>query len=196
MGSEMCIRDRKRIIVGISGASGVIYGIRLLEMLKEINAVESHLVMTNGAKLNITLESDFEPKSVEALADVVHSDKNLGASIASGSYETEGMIIAPCSMKTLSGVANSYAANLIVRAADVVLKEGRKLIIVPRETPLHLGHIDLLRKVSMMGAHVVPPNPAFYNHPESIDDIINHTVGRVLDLIGVDNEVVSRWKGV
>ena len=186
----------KRIIVGISGASGVIYGIRLLEMLKEINAVESHLVMTNGAKLNITLESDFEPKSVEALADVVHSDKNLGASIASGSYETEGMIIAPCSMKTLSGVANSYAANLIVRAADVVLKEVRKLIIVPRETPLHLGHIDLLRKVSMMGAHVVPPNPAFYNHPESIDDIINHTVGRVLDLIGVDNEVVSRWKGV
>ena len=122
----------KRIIVGISGASGVIYGIRLLEMLKEINAVESHLVMTNGSKLNITLESDFEPKSVEALADVVHSDKNLGASIASGSYETEGMIIAPCSMKTLSGVANSYAANLIVRAADVVLKEGRKLIIVPR----------------------------------------------------------------
>ena len=186
----------KRIIIGISGASGVFYGIRLLEMLKEINAVESHLVMTNGAKLNITLESDFEPKSVEALADVVHSDKNLGASIASGSYETEGMIIAPCSMKTLSGVANSYAANLIVRAADVVLKEGRKLIIVPRETPLHLGHIDLLRKVSMMGAHVVPPNPAFYNHPESIDDIINHTVGRVLDLIGVDNEVVSRWKGV
>ena len=186
----------KRIIVGISGASGVIYGIRLLEMLKEIASVESHLVLTSGAKLNISLESDFEPKSVEALADVVHSDKNLGASIASGSYETEGMIIAPCSMKTLSGVANSYAANLIVRAADVVLKEGRKLIIVPRETPLHLGHIDLLKKVSLMGAHVVPPNPAFYNHPESIDDIINHTVGRVLDLIGIDNKAVSRWKGV
>ena len=186
----------KRIIVGISGASGVIYGIRLLEMLKDIDDVESHLVMTNGAKLNITLESDFEPKSVEKLADVVHSDKNLGASIASGSYETEGMIIAPCSMKTLSGVANSYAANLIVRAADVVLKEGRSLIIIPRETPHHLGHIDLLRKVSLMGAHVVPPNPAFYNHPKSVDDIVNHTVGRVLDLIGVDNEVVSRWKGV
>ena len=129
----------KRIIVGISGASGVIYGIRLLEMLKEINAVESHLVMTNGAKLNITLESDFEPKSVEALADVVHSDKNLGASIASGSYETEGMIIAPCSMKTLSGVANSYAANLIVRAADVVLKEGRKLIISSKRDTTSLG---------------------------------------------------------
>ena len=136
----------KRIIVGISGASGVIYGIRLLEMLKEIESVESHLVLTSGAKLNISLESDFEPKSVEALADVVHSDKNLGASIASGSYETEGMIIAPCSMKTLSGVANSYAANLIVRAADVVLKERRKLIIVPRETPLHLGPLIFLKK--------------------------------------------------
>ena len=186
----------KRIIVGISGASGVIYGIRLLEMLKEINAVESHLVMTNGAKLNITLESDFEPKSVEALADVVHSDKNLGASIASGSYETEGMIIAPCSMKTLSAVVNSYAANLIVRAADVILKEKRQLIIIPRETPLHLGHTELFYKASLMGAHIVPPNPAFYNNPESIDDIINHTVGRVLDLAGVDNDVVKRWKGV
>ena len=186
----------KRLIVGISGASGVIYGIRLLEMLKEIKGVESHLVMTNGAKLNISLETDFDSKAVEELADVVHNDKNLGASIASGSYETEGMIIAPCSMKTLSAVANSYAANLIVRAADVVLKERRSLIIIPRETPLHLGHIDLLRKVSLMGAHVVPPNPAFYNDPKSIDDIINHTVGRVLDLIGIDNDVVSRWKGV
>ena len=130
------------------------------------------------------------------MADVVHNDKNLGATIASGSYETEGMIIAPCSMKTLSGIANSYAANLIVRAADVILKEKRNLIIIPRETPLHLGHIDLLRKVSLMGAHVVPPNPAFYNNPKTIDDIVNHTVGRVLDLIGIDNEVVSRWKGV
>jgi 4-hydroxy-3-polyprenylbenzoate decarboxylase len=186
----------KRIIVGISGASGVIYGIRLLEMLKQIDDVESHLVLTNGAKLNISLESEFEPKQVESLADVVHNDKNLGATIASGSYETEGMIIAPCSMKTLSGIANSYAANLIVRAADVILKEKRNLIIIPRETPLHLGHIDLLRKVSLMGAHVVPPNPAFYNNPKTIDDIVNHTVGRVLDLIGIDNEVVSRWKGV
>jgi 4-hydroxy-3-polyprenylbenzoate decarboxylase len=186
----------KRIIVGISGASGVIYGIRLLEMLKQMDDVESHLVLTNGAKLNISLESEFEPKQVESLADVVHNDKNLGATIASGSYETEGMIIAPCSMKTLSGIANSYAANLIVRAADVILKEKRNLIIIPRETPLHLGHIDLLRKVSLMGAHVVPPNPAFYNNPKTIDDIVNHTVGRVLDLIGIDNEVVSRWKGV
>ena len=186
----------KRIIVGISGASGVIYGIRLLEMLKQMDDVESHLVLTNGAKLNISLESEFETKQVESLADVVHNDKNLGATIASGSYETEGMIIAPCSMKTLSGIANSYAANLIVRAADVILKEKRNLIIIPRETPLHLGHIDLLRKVSLMGAHVVPPNPAFYNNPKTIDDIVNHTVGRVLDLIGIDNEVVSRWKGV
>ena len=185
----------KRIIVGISGASGVIYGIRLLEMLKEIKGVESHLVMTNGAKLNISLETDFDSKAVEELADVVHNDKNLGASIASGSYETEGMIIAPCSMKTLSAVANSYAANLIVRAADVVLKERRSLIIIPRETPLHLGHIDLLRKVSLMGAHVVPPNPAFYNDPKSIDDMVDFVVARILDQIGLKHSIGKRWTG-
>ena len=185
-----------RLIIGISGASGVIYGIRLLEMLKDVEDIETHLVVTNGGKLNISLETDFDLKDIEQMADVVHSDRNLGASIASGSFETTGMIIAPCSMKTLSAVVNSYAANLIVRAADVILKEKRQLIIIPRETPLHLGHTELFYKASLMGAHIVPPNPAFYNNPESIDDIINHTVGRVLDLAGVDNDVVKRWKGV
>jgi 4-hydroxy-3-polyprenylbenzoate decarboxylase len=190
------MEDMNRLIIGISGASGVIYGIRLLQMLQEVEDIETHLVVTKGGKLTISLETDFSIKDIEQLADVVHSDRNLGASIASGSFETSGMIIAPCSMKTLSAVVNSFATNLIVRAADVILKEKRQLIIIPRETPLHLGHTELLYKASLMGANIVPPNPAFYNNPKSIDDIINHTVGRVLDLAGVDNDVVKRWKGV
>ncbi|SUZ98181.1 uncharacterized protein METZ01_LOCUS51035 [marine metagenome] len=185
-----------RLIIGISGASGIIYGIRVLQILKGIDDIETHLVVTKGGKLNISLESDLDLKEIESMADVVHNDRNLGASIASGSFETSGMIIAPCSMKTLSGIVNSYATNLIVRAADVILKETRQLIIVPRETPLHLGHTELLYKASLMGADIVPPNPAFYNHPKTIDDIVNHTVGRVLDLAGVDNDVVKRWQGV
>ena len=186
----------KRIIIGISGASGVIYGIRMLEILKDIPDIETHLVITSGAKLNISLETDFEIKDIKGLANVVHNNRNLAASIASGSFQTEAMIVIPCSMRTLSGIATSYASNLIVRAADVVLKEKRKLIVVPRETPLHAGHCELLYKVSLMGAYIVPPNPAFYNHPESIDDIINHTVGRILDLIELDPEIVQRWQGV
>ena len=186
----------KRIIIGISGASGVIYGIRMLEILKDIPDIETHLVITSGAKLNISLETDFEIKDIKGLANVVHNNRNLAASIASGSFQTEAMIVIPCSMRTLSGIATSYASNLIVRAADVVLKEKRKLIVVPRETPLHTGHCELLHKISLMGAYVVPPNPAFYNHPESIDDIINHTVGRILDLIELDPEIVQRWQGV
>jgi 4-hydroxy-3-polyprenylbenzoate decarboxylase len=186
----------KRIIIGISGASGVIYGIRMLEILKDTPGIETHLVITSGAKLNISLETDFEIKDIKGLANVVHNNRNLAASIASGSFQTEAMIVIPCSMRTLSGIATSYASNLIVRAADVVLKEKRKLIVVPRETPLHTGHCELLHKVSLMGAYIVPPNPAFYNHPESIDDIINHTVGRILDLIELDPEIVQRWQGV
>ena len=186
----------KRVIIGISGASGVIYGIRMLEILKDIPDIETHLVITSGAKLNISLETDFEIKDIKGLANVVHNNRNLAASIASGSFQTEAMIVIPCSMRTLSGIATSYASNLIVRAADVVLKEKRKLIVVPRETPLHTGHCELLHKVSLMGAYIVPPNPAFYNHPESIDDIINHTVGRILDLIELDPEIVQRWQGV
>ncbi|MBT8442902.1 MAG: UbiX family flavin prenyltransferase [Gammaproteobacteria bacterium] len=184
-----------RLIIGMSGASGVIYGIRLLEVLKALPEVETHLVMSNGAKLNVALETDWQVKAVEALADVVHSDQNLAATIASGSYVTDGMIIAPCSMKTLSGVVNSFADNLVVRAADVVLKEQRRLVIVPRETPLHVGHCRLMHEAAQMGSVIVPPMPAFYNDPQSVDDIINHTVGRLIDLFGVDSGLVQRWQG-
>jgi 4-hydroxy-3-polyprenylbenzoate decarboxylase len=184
-----------RLIVGISGASGVIYGIRLLEALKTISDLETHLILSKGAKLNISIETQWQVKQVEALADVVHSDQNLAATIASGSYPTDGMVIVPCSMKTLSGVVNSYAESLLVRAADVVLKERRQLVLVPRETPLHVGHCRLLLQAAEMGAMMVPPMPAFYNDPETVNDIIDHTVGRLLDLFGVDSGLVKRWQG-
>jgi 4-hydroxy-3-polyprenylbenzoate decarboxylase len=184
-----------RLIVGISGASGVIYGIRMLEVLKDQPDVETHLVISNGAKLNISLETDWDVKDVEALADEVHSDQNLAATIASGSFKTGGMVVAPCSMKTLSGVVNSYADTLIVRAADVILKENRQLVLMPRETPLHAGHCRLLHEAALMGISIAPPMPAFYNNPQSIDDLINHNVGRVLDLFDIDNSIVKRWAG-
>jgi 4-hydroxy-3-polyprenylbenzoate decarboxylase len=185
-----------RLIIGITGASGVIYGIRLLETLRSTPGVETHLVISSGARLNIELETDRNIKEIEALADVVHNDRNLAASISSGSCLTDGMVIVPCSMKTLSGVVNSFADNLIVRAADVVLKEHRRLVLVPRESPLHVGHTRLLHEAALMGAVICPPMPAFYNHPGSVDDIINHTVGRILDLFGLDSDLVRRWKGL
>lgn len=184
-----------RLIVAISGASGVVYGIRMLEVLKEQPDVETHLVISNGGKLNIALETDWDLKAVEALADEVHSDQNLAATVASGSFKTGGMVVAPCSMKTLSGIVNSYADTLVARAADVVLKERRPLVLMPRETPLHAGHCRMLHEAAQMGALIAPPMPAFYNNPQSIDDLINHNVGRVLDLFGLDNEIVKRWAG-
>jgi 4-hydroxy-3-polyprenylbenzoate decarboxylase len=184
-----------RLIVGITGASGVIYGIRLLQTLRAMSDVETHLVISSDARLNITLETEWDTRGVEALADVVHSDRNLAASISSGSYLTGGMAVVPCSMKTLSGVVNSYADNLIVRAADVVLKEQRRLVLVPRESPLHVGHTRLLHEAALMGAILCPPMPAFYSSPKSVDDIINHTVGRILDLFGLDSGLVRRWQG-
>ena len=184
-----------RLIIGISGASGVIYGIRLLEALREAPEVETHVVLSSGGKVNIALESDWKVRDVEALADVVYSDSDVAATIASGSFRTGGMIVAPCSMKTLSAITNSYAANLLVRAADVTLKENRKLVLVPRETPLHAGHLRLMREVALMGAVVAPPVPGFYAKPETVDDIINHTVGRIMDLFGLDTGLVRRWPG-
>ena len=184
-----------RLIVGMSGASGVIYGIRMLEVLKTIAEVETHLIISNGAKLNISIETDWSVKEVEALAEVVHNDHNLAASVSSGSFKTDGMIVLPCSMKTLSGIVTSYADTLIVRAADVVLKEHRRLVIVPRETPLHVGHCKLLYEAAMNGTIIAPPMPAFYNDPETLDDIINHTTGRLMDLFGLNNDFVKRWKG-
>lgn len=184
-----------RLIVGISGASGVIYGIRLLEVLKGHREVETHLIVSNGGKLNISLETALSARQVEKLADVVHSDQNLAATIASGSFHTDGMVIAPCSMKTLSGIVNSYADTLMVRAADVVLKERRRLVLVPREMPLHEGHCRLMHEAARMGAVIAPPMPAFYNDPKTVDDIVNHTVGRLLDLFAIDSGIVKRWRG-
>ena len=177
----------KRLIVGMSGSSAVIYGIRLLEKLAKRDDIEVHLVISQAAKMTIGIETDYSIDQVEALADEVHSCKNIGASIASGSFKTAGMVVVPCSMKTLSGIANSYADNLIVRAADVVLKERRRLVIVPRETPLHVGHCELMLKVSQIGAILCPPAPAFYTQPKTVDDIIDHSVARILDLFDIED---------
>ena len=185
----------KKIIIGMSGASGLIYGIRLLEVLKSDPAVETHLVMTASARLNISLETDWQADAVMAMADEVHSVKDLAASIASGSFRTDGMIVAPCSMKTLSAIVHSYADNLLTRAADVMLKERRRLVLMPRETPLHVGHCELLLKACQLGAIVAPPMPALYARPKTIDDMINHNVGRVLDLFDIESGLVRRWQG-
>lgn len=185
----------KRLIVGMSGSSAVIYGIRLLEKLAKYDDVEVHLVVSQAAKMTIGIETDYTADQVEALADVVHNCKNIGASIASGSFKTAGMVVVPCSMKTLSAIANSYADNLIVRAADVVLKERRRLVIVPRETPLHIGHCELMLKVSQIGAILCPPAPAFYTQPKTVEDIIDHSVARILDLFDLEDADTKRWDG-
>ena len=184
-----------RLIVGMSGASGVIYGVRLLEVLKAESNVETHLVMSDSARMNINLETDWSAKDVLALADHVYSNRDISASIASGSFGTDGMIVVPCAIKTLSAITNSYADSLIVRAADVVLKECRRLVLVPRETPLHTGHCELLYRASQLGAIIAPPMPAHYIKPQSVDDLINHHVGRILDLFSIDCGFVKRWKG-
>lgn len=185
-----------RLIIGISGASGVVYGIRLLEALRDNDDVETHLVMSTTGRMNISLETDRKPNSVEKLADFVHRNNDVGATIASGSFQCDGMIVAPCSMKTLSAIVHSYADNLLCRAADVMLKERRRLVLVPRESPLHMGHCRLLLQASEMGIDIAPPVPAFYTRPQSVDDIVDHTVGRLLDLVGIDSGLVKRWSGV
>jgi 4-hydroxy-3-polyprenylbenzoate decarboxylase len=185
----------RRLIVGISGSSGVIYGIRLLEILRKQEGIETHLVMSGTGKMNVGIETGYSVRAVEALADVVHRHNDVAATISSGSFHTEGMIVAPCSMKTLSAIVHSYSDNLLVRAADVVLKEGRKLVLMPRESPLHLGHCKLLYEAARMGAVIAPPMPAHYNRPETVDDIVNHSAGRVLDHFGIDPGVVRRWSG-
>jgi 4-hydroxy-3-polyprenylbenzoate decarboxylase len=185
----------KRLVIGMSGSSGVIYGIRMLEVLAKDPEVETHLILSQAAKMNIGIETEWSVADVEALADEVHNNKNIGASIASGSYKTAGMIVVPCSMKTLSGIANSYAENLIIRAADVMLKERRQLVIVPRESPLHTGHCELMLKASQIGAIICPPSPAFYTSPKTVDDIINHSVARVLDLFDIESDRLQRWQG-
>jgi 4-hydroxy-3-polyprenylbenzoate decarboxylase len=186
----------RRLIIGITGASGVIYGIRLLQVLKHGGDIESHLVMSAAAKATIAQETEWKISDVEALASVVHNPNDIGASIASGSFVTMGMVIVPCSIKTLSAIANSYSADLMSRAADVGLKEGRPLILCVRETPLHLGHLRLMTHAAEIGATILPPIPAFYGQPTTIDDIIDGTVGRILLRLGIDNELYTKWKGM
>ena len=185
----------KKIIVGISGASGVIYGVRLLEKLREAGGVETHLVMSQTAPMNLKYETDWSLADVRALADVCYKVNDVAAAIASGSFKTDGMVVAACSMKTLSGIAHSYADNLLMRAADVCLKDRRPLILMPRETPLHAGHCKLLYEASMLGAIIAPPMPAMYTRPQTVDDIIDHSVGRVLDLLDIECDFVKRWSG-
>lgn len=184
---------KQRVIVGLTGASGVIYGIRMLEHLARIDDVETHLVVSDGGRITIPIETRYKLQDVFDLADHVHRAENLAASIASGSFRTAGMVVVPCSVKTLSGIVNSYADNLVARAADVCLKEGRKLILVVRETPLHKGHLELMVRAADYGATILPPVPAFYHQPQTIDDLIDHTVGKICDALGLETDLFQRW---
>jgi len=183
----------RKLIVGISGATGAIYGVRILDVLSKIEDIETHLVMTRAAKMTIQVETPHSAKEVEAMADVVHDINNVGASISSGSFRTEGMVIAPCSMKSLGGIAHSIGGDLLVRAADVILKERKRLVLVARETPLHLGHLESMAAVTRMGAVIFPPVPAFYHRPKTLDDVINQTVTRILDQFNIDVNLFERW---
>jgi len=183
----------RRLIVGLSGATGAIYGIRMLDVLSKVDDVETHLVLTRAAKMTIQVETPYSVKDVESLADHVHDINNVGASIASGSFRTEGMVIIPCSMKSMGGIALSVGGDLLVRAADVVLKERKTLVLVTRETPLHLGHLESMVSLTRMGAIIFPPVPAFYHRPKTLDDVINQTVTRVLDQFDIDLQLFQRW---
>jgi len=190
----MTTKHKQRLIVGISGASGVIYGVRILELLRDQD-IETHLVMSKSAEMTLAYETDLKPKDVRALASVHHAVSDIGAAISSGSFPTMGMVIAPCSIKTMSEIATGVTSTLLSRAADVVLKERRRLVLALRETPLHSGHLRTMTSLADMGAVVAPIVPAFYTRPKTVDDIVNHTVGRLLDLFGIDTKVVKRWQG-
>ena len=187
--------DSQHVVVAITGASGSIYGIKTLELLRAMKNVETHLVITASAKSTINIETDYSSLEIENLADHVHGSRDIGASIASGSFQTCGMIVAPCSIKSLSAIANSFGADLVSRAADVTLKERRPLVLMVRETPFHLGHLRLMVKATEMGAVAYPPIPAFYNKPDSIDDLIDHSVGRALEHLGFEITTLKRWDG-
>ncbi|BBB63199.1 flavin prenyltransferase UbiX [Undibacterium sp. KW1] len=186
----------KRLIVAITGATGAIYGVRLLQVLRNISGVESHLLISEAGVLNLHQEMDLKRKDVEALADVVHNVRDVGASIASGSFLSDGMIIAPCSMKTLAAVAHGLSDNLITRAADVVLKERRRLVMMVRETPFNLAHLRNMTAVTEMGGIIFPPLPGFYHRPQSIEEMVDHTLGRVLDMFALPHELTPRWQGL
>lgn len=187
----------KRLIIGISGASGAVYGVRMLEVLKPLADVETHLVVSKAARQTLSLETDYSLRDVQLLADVMHDERDIAASISSGSFRTHGMVILPCSMKTLSGIVNSYTDGLLTRSADVVLKERRPLVLCVRETPFHLGHLRLMTQAAEMGAVIMPPLPAFYHRPQSLMDIIDQTVNRVLDQfdITLPQSLFTRWSG-
>lgn len=185
-----------RLIVGISGSSGAIYGIRTVQALARFDDIETHLVISDGARATIEYETPYEIDEVEAMADITYDVRALGSAIASGTFLTDGMVVAPCSIRTLSSIANCACDNLLARAADVCLKERRKLVLVVRETPLHLGHLDLMRDVSAAGAVILPPVPGFYTRPQTIDDIVDHTVTKVCDQFGVDVGLIDRWTGL
>jgi flavin prenyltransferase len=191
---EQKIMRKPRLIVGISGASGIIYGIRLLELLRE-SEIETHLIMSRNAQITLTYETDFKVTDIEKLASVVYSNQDLGAACSSGSYRTLGMVVAPCSIKTMSEIATGNTANLISRAADVALKERRRVVLLLRETPLHLGHIRSMAAVTEAGAIVYPPVPAFYSRPKTIIEMVDQTVGRIFDLFDIDLGLVKRWDG-
>jgi 4-hydroxy-3-polyprenylbenzoate decarboxylase len=182
----------KRIVVGISGASGVTYGVRLLKLLKETD-YETHVIISDSGRLNIKIETAYQPDEVEAMADYVYEHNDVAASLASGSFLTDGMVVVPCTIKTLSGIANSYNENLLIRAADVTLKEKRKLVLVVRETPLHKGHLRLMTLAADMGAHILPPVPSFYHQPKTIEDIIDQTIGKIFDFFGIEHDLFKRW---
>ena len=183
----------RRVIVGISGASGAIFGIRALEALKAVDDIETHLVMSPSAGRTIAEETDWMVKDVQALADVVHFHADIGAPLSSGSFITAGMLVAPCSIKSLSGIVHSYNDNLLTRAADVCLKERRPLVLLVRETPLHLGHLEMMAQAVRYGATVLPPMPAFYNRPRSIDEVIDHIIGKAFDQMGIEHRLFRRW---
>lgn len=185
---------KKRIIIGISGASGVIYGVRCLQLLKQTD-YETHLIISKAGMLNIEIETPYKPAEVLSMADFVHDHNNTAAPISSGSFLTAGMVVVPCTIKSLSGIANSYTDNLLVRAADVVLKEKRRLCLVVRETPLHKGHLRLLGMAADMGAHILPPVPSFYHKPKTIEDIIDQTIGKIFDYFGIEHDLFTRWTG-
>jgi len=195
-GAPLPSPQKRRLVVAITGATGAVYGVRLLQVLRPLPSIETHLMVSDAGVLSLYQELDMNRKQVEALAHVVHSVRDVGACIASGSYESEGMVIAPCSMKTLAAVAHGFSDNLISRSADVMLKERRRLVLMVRETPFNLAHLRNMTSVTEMGGIIFPPMPAFYQRPRSVEDLIDHTVGRVLDLFSIPHQLAPRWQGM
>ena len=188
--------SRPRLIVGISGASGAVIGVRLLSTLRSLGTIETHLIVSPSGAITLAQETALSRSDLDAMADVVHNVRDIGACVASGSFQTMGMVIAPCSMKTLASVAHGFSDNLLTRAADVILKERRRLVLVARETPLHLAHLRNMMAATEMGAIVMPPVPAFYTHPKTIEDVVDHLVGRILDLFDIRHNEIKRWGGL